>query len=205
MTFIDLFLNYMARSSFVTVFVLSWLSLYFIATFWLLIGRYLTLSSWMSKEQDSLESMLIGNKSARADSILSKCINDKQDPKLLQVCRSVAEKNVTSYLVVLSVIASTAPFIGLFGTVVSILESFAELGNTNNASLNLIAPVISEALVATAAGIFVAIPAYSFHLILKRIAYNVMTCVDRQIDIITVSYNSNKKSTQVVNENVQLG
>lgn len=187
-----------------TVFVLSWLSLYFVITVWLLVSRYLTLRSWVSKEQDSLESMLIGNKSARADSILSKCINSQSNEKLLQVCRSVAEKNVTSYLAVFSIIASTAPFIGLFGTVVSILESFAELGNTTNASLSVIAPVISEALVATAAGIFVAIPAYSFHLILKRMAYNVMSYVDRQIDLILSSKKYSTPSTST-DEHVQLG
>lgn len=162
----------------------------------------MTLSSWMNKEQDSLESMLMGNKNARADSILSKCSGINKDNRLLQVCKSVAEKNVTGYLIVLSVIASTAPFIGLFGTVVSILESFSELGNTSNASLNMIAPVISEALVATAAGIFVAIPAYSFHLLLKRMAFNVMTCIDRQINLIIVNKASNTDVRQDSETNV---
>ena len=83
----------------------------------------------------------------------------------------------------LSVIASTSPFIGLFGTVIGILETFAKLGS-NSSSLGVIAPAISEALVATAAGIFVAIFAYSFHLIMKRKAYELNSILKSQAEVI---------------------
>ena len=62
----------------------------------------------------------------------------------------------------LSWLASTgvvAPFIGLFGTVWGVMDSFHGLGTADSASLRAVAPGISEALVATAAGLFVAIPA----------------------------------------------
>lgn len=60
--------------------------------------------------------------------------------------------------------ASAAPFIGLFGTVWGIMNSFQNIGATGNASLAAVAPGISEALIATAIGLFAAIPA--------AIAYN---------------------------------
>jgi biopolymer transport protein ExbB/TolQ len=90
----------------------------------------------------------------------------------------------------LSVIASTSPFIGLFGTIVSILKTFSELGGTQTASLTVIAPAISEALVATAAGIFVAIPAYSAHIFLKRKAYELLGIIQREIELLEISSNN---------------
>ena len=72
----------------------------------------------------------------------------------------------------------------LFGTVVGILESFAKFSTASKVSFSVIAPVISEALVATAAGIFVAIFAYTFHQILTRKVYEFNTYIKSQIDII---------------------
>lgn len=96
----------------------------------------------------------------------------------------MAEKNATSGVTWLGIIASTSPFIGLFGTVVAILETFSKLGQGGNSSLGVIAPAISEALVATGAGIFVAIPAYTFSLLLKRKAYELMSIIRREADIL---------------------
>ena len=181
---LDILLNYLSRSSFITFFILGWLSLYIIVTFGILFSRYFYLSSWLSRENSSLESMLIGSKVVRNDSILKKCSSGSvANEKLLNVCKSVAEKNVTDGLWVLSVIASTSPFIGLFGTVVSILETFSKLGE-GGGSLSVIAPAISEALIATAAGIFVAIPAYSANLFIKRKAYEVITCIHREVEFL---------------------
>ncbi len=196
---IDILLNYFAQSSFVTFVVLGWLSIYFIITFGLLISRYLYLSSWFLREKSSLEAMVMGAKNVRDDSILQKCSNTfGRSEKLLNVCKSIAEKNATNGLWMLSMIASTSPFIGLFGTVVSILETFSGLGQGDGgASLSIIAPAISEALVATAAGIFVAIPAYSAHLFLKRKAYDVMVYVQRQIDYIVASSENSKENVNV--------
>src|ERR1700686_2575237 len=59
----------------------------------------------------------------------------------------------------LATIASVSPFIGLFGTVWGVMDSFAGLGDAGAASLRAVAPGISEALVTTAAGLFAAIPA----------------------------------------------
>jgi biopolymer transport protein TolQ len=59
----------------------------------------------------------------------------------------------------LATTGSSAPFIGLFGTVVGIMNSFQHIGVTGSASLAVVAPGIAEALVATAVGLFAAIPA----------------------------------------------
>ncbi len=67
----------------------------------------------------------------------------------------------------LATCANTAPFIGLFGTVWGILHSFGAIGMMKSASLATVAPGISEALIATAVGLFVAIPA--------SMAYNFFT------------------------------
>lgn len=66
-------------------------------------------------------------------------------------------------LAFLATTGSATPFIGLFGTVWGILTSFQEIGIRGSASLSVVAPGISEALVATAAGLAVAIPAVVFY------------------------------------------
>jgi biopolymer transport protein TolQ len=63
------------------------------------------------------------------------------------------------YLPFLATTASAAPFIGLFGTIVGIMSAFHGIGQQGSASLAVVAPGISEALIATAAGLGAAIPA----------------------------------------------
>lgn len=67
----------------------------------------------------------------------------------------------------LASIGATAPFVGLFGTVWGIMNSFTSIAHTNNTSLAVVAPGIAEALFATALGLVAAIPAV--------IAYNILT------------------------------
>jgi len=59
----------------------------------------------------------------------------------------------------LATIAQTAPFVGLFGTVMGVVDAFHGLGSAGAATLRAVAPGISEALITTAAGLFVAVPA----------------------------------------------
>ena len=63
----------------------------------------------------------------------------------------------------LATVGSTSPYIGLFGTVWGIMNSFSAIGATSNATLAMVAPGISEALVATAVGLFAAIPGVIFY------------------------------------------
>ncbi|MBU2511713.1 MotA/TolQ/ExbB proton channel family protein [bacterium] len=97
-------------------------------------------------------------------------LGDKQD-FLLRIERSI-EKCIVgeslkfdSNLIILATISSSAPFIGLFGTVTGIIDAFYSIGSQGAASIAVVAPGISAALVATAFGLFAAIPAL--------IAYNV--------------------------------
>jgi biopolymer transport protein TolQ len=75
----------------------------------------------------------------------------------------IIEKNLTF----LATAGSTAPFIGLFGTVWGIMNSFQSIAIAQNTNLSVVAPGIAEALFATALGLFVAIPAV--------VAYNKIT------------------------------
>lgn len=62
-------------------------------------------------------------------------------------------------LATLATVGSTSPYVGLFGTVWGIMSAFSSLGNVQQATLAMVAPGISEALIATAIGLFAAIPA----------------------------------------------
>jgi biopolymer transport protein TolQ len=69
------------------------------------------------------------------------------------------QQRAGSLLPVLSTIASAGPFVGLFGTVYGIMDAFLRIGQQKSASLPVVAPAIGEALIATAIGLFAAIPA----------------------------------------------
>ena len=64
---------------------------------------------------------------------------------------------------ILATTASITPFIGLFGTVVGIVNSFLGISQTGSTNLSVVAPGIAEALIATAAGLAAAIPAVYFY------------------------------------------
>ena len=68
-------------------------------------------------------------------------------------------EDLEEHLSFLATVGSTSPYVGLFGTVWGIMNSFRALGNVQQASISMVAPGIAEALVATAMGLFAAIPA----------------------------------------------
>jgi biopolymer transport protein TolQ len=76
-----------------------------------------------------------------------------------QTAASEAITDLESRLTWLATIASVSPFVGLFGTVMGIVDAFHGLGTAGAATLRAVAPGISEALITTAAGLFVAVPA----------------------------------------------
>ena len=84
--------------------------------------------------------------------------------RAMRVALSREEERLETHLPFLATVGSTSPYIGLFGTVWGIMNSFRGLATVNQASLAVVAPGISEALVATAIGLFAAIP--------EVIAYN---------------------------------
>ncbi|HEX9621665.1 MAG TPA: MotA/TolQ/ExbB proton channel family protein [Polyangiaceae bacterium] len=80
------------------------------------------------------------------------------------------QKRATTLMPTLSSIASASPFVGLFGTVWGIMDAFLRIGVEKSASLPVVAPAIGEALIATAFGLFAAIPAtVGYNYVDKRI------------------------------------
>ncbi|HEY2860816.1 MAG TPA: MotA/TolQ/ExbB proton channel family protein [Terracidiphilus sp.] len=76
-----------------------------------------------------------------------------------QTAASEAVTSLERRLTWLATIAATSPFVGLFGTVMGVVDAFQGLGTAGAATLRAVAPGISEALITTAAGLFVAVPA----------------------------------------------
>jgi biopolymer transport protein TolQ len=79
--------------------------------------------------------------------------------RAMRVATMREEERLERHLSFLASVGSTSPYIGLFGTVWGIMHSFRGLANSTQATLATVAPGISEALVATAMGLFAAIPA----------------------------------------------
>ncbi|MCP5071157.1 MAG: hypothetical protein GY946_31730 [bacterium] len=91
------------------------------------------------------------------------------DAQLHTLSRQVAwaaaqeELRLEARLSFLATVGSASPFIGLFGTVIGIINAFTGIGASGSASLAVVAPGIAEALIATAIGLFAAIPATIFY------------------------------------------
>ncbi len=81
----------------------------------------------------------------------------------MKVSQSREMENLESHLATLATIGSISPYIGLFGTVWGIMHAFIALAAVKNATLSMVAPPIAEALIATAMGLFAAIPAVMFY------------------------------------------
>jgi biopolymer transport protein TolQ len=79
--------------------------------------------------------------------------------RAMRVALSREIDRLESSLAFLATVGSTSPYVGLFGTVWGIMNAFLALGQATNATLAMVAPGIAEALIATAMGLFAAIPA----------------------------------------------
>jgi biopolymer transport protein TolQ len=79
--------------------------------------------------------------------------------RVMRVVLSRETEDLETHLAFLATVGSTSPYVGLFGTVWGIMNSFRGLGNAQQATLSMVAPGIAEALIATAMGLFAAIPA----------------------------------------------
>jgi biopolymer transport protein TolQ len=77
----------------------------------------------------------------------------------MRVALAREEDKLEQWLSFLATVGSVSPYVGLFGTVWGIMHAFMALGNVQQASLAMVAPGIAEALIATAMGLFAAIPA----------------------------------------------
>lgn len=79
--------------------------------------------------------------------------------RAMRVAMSREQEQMAAHLPFLATVGSTSPYVGLFGTVWGIMSSFQGLATVQQATLQTVAPGISEALIATAMGLFAAIPA----------------------------------------------
>ena len=151
----------------INIIVLGWLGIYLFFVFFVFFYKLFFLHSWIKKEEEALNSLLMSDVFP-IESSLNNCIQKVKNinEHTFNACIENANKKANNGLVFLSIVASTAPFIGLFGTVIGILNAFA--GMKSVTTINMIAPAIADALIATAVGIIVAVPAYSFHQILAK-------------------------------------
>lgn len=79
--------------------------------------------------------------------------------RAMRVAYAREEEKLEKHLAFLATVGSVSPYIGLLGTVIGIMNSFLGLANQTQATLQVVAPGIAEALIATAIGLFAAIPA----------------------------------------------
>lgn len=177
--------DFYLKSHPVTLGVLALLSVYFIVLNWVFFYRFFSVNSWLDRENDSLETLLLGSSNVSNDSFLSNFLKTSSNisREILALAMLSATKEATKGLSILSVFASTSPFIGLFGTVVSILDTFSHIGQSSS-SMSVISSGVADALIATAAGIFVAIFAYTYHQILKRKSFELISSIQMQSDAI---------------------
>lgn len=178
-------IDFYLKSHPITIGVLILLSVYFIVLNWVFFYRYFSINSWHLREANSLEMLLMGGITVKEDSFLNNFIKSSNivSKEVLDLGMLAATKEATKGLSILSVFASTTPFIGLFGTVVSILDTFKHIGQSSG-SMSIISSGVSDALIATASGIFVAIFAYTYHQILKRKSFEVISYIQMQSDAI---------------------
>jgi len=178
-------IDFYLKSHPVTIGVLALLAIYFIVLNWVFFYRYFSINSWLSRESNSLEALLMGASTVNENSFLNNFIRTSNNisKEVLALGMLAATKEATKGLSILSIFASTTPFIGLFGTVVSILDTFTHIGQATG-SMSVISSGVSDALVATAAGIFVAIFAYTYHQVLKRKSFELISYLQMQSDAI---------------------
>ena len=167
------------QASFVVQLVMIILLFASVSSWWVIFERWTTLSRtrrdmfnfedyfWSSKELDLVfKEISRKQKKIGLEQIFfvgfeefnkSKSISDAK--KVMEITISRHEQVLENRLSFLSTVASVSPFIGLFGTVWGIMNAFGGLAQLTQVSITVVAPGISEALVATALGLFTAIPA----------------------------------------------
>ena len=140
---------------------------------------------WKAKSAESFNNNLPSTSKDPATIIFKTAMNEVMKTKrqsssvqaarverILEIATDTEIKKIEKNFTYLATIGSTAPFIGLFGTVWGIMNSFQSIAISRNTSLAIVAPGIAEALFATALGLLAAIPAV--------VAYNKFTSSSRK-------------------------
>ena len=178
LSFLDLFLgaSFVVQLVMIILFALAGTSWWYIFDKWLTLSRakkdlYLFETEfWNSKNIEKI----FNNWKRKEENF---AIAEDRINKSTEIIINRQEERLEEGLSFLSTVASVSPFIGLFGTVWGVMNAFSGLAQLSQVSINAVAPGISEALVATALGLFAAIPAL--------ISYNWSV---RSIDTIIKSY-----------------
>jgi len=127
----------------------------------LIIGKSRQLSR-AKREADNFEQDFWGSSDMRRKTNSDEVIMDGSG-RAMRIALSREADVIETHLPFLATVGSISPYIGLFGTVWGIMNSFTALGNVQQATLAMVAPGIAEALIATAIGLFAAIPAVIFY------------------------------------------
>ena len=179
LSFLDLFLgaSLVVQLVMIILFILAGTSWWFIYDKWLTLSRarkdiYLFEEEfWNSKNIDNIFKNLKRKENifglsqifiVAHEEFLKFPEKEKAEERIIkstEIIISRQEETLEEGLSVLCTVASTSPFIGLFGTVWGVMNAFSGLAQLSQVSINAVAPGISEALVATALGLFAAIPA----------------------------------------------
>lgn len=179
LSFLDLILgaSFLVQLVMVILFILAGISWWFIFDKWLTLSRakkdifIFENEFWNSKNIDNIfndlkrkqdisglsQIFIISYEEFLKNSSLEK--SEKRINKATEIIISRQEESLENGLSFLSTIASVSPFIGLFGTVWGVMNAFSGLAQVTQVSINAVAPGIAEALIATALGLFAAIPA----------------------------------------------
>lgn len=135
-----------------------------------------------NKDQDSVMEFCKKTPSSLASSLVEAGIYEYIRTKDVKKVSQVLDYNIVrhrqkldSRLMILGTLGNNAPFIGLLGTVLGIIRAFHDLGVDPNAGSSVVMAGISEALVATAVGLLVAIPAVVFFNFFKKLEKNYIT------------------------------
>jgi biopolymer transport protein TolQ len=158
------------------VFVVVWLLIIASVLVWFITAlKLMQLRRWRTAEMrfeeaalgvddaDSLFEVASRNREAPGARVVFELQRRRDNPKVLESAAKRAlvkeQGRAASMMPTLASIGSAAPFVGLFGTVYGIMDAFLRIGREKSASLPVVAPAIGEALIATAIGLFAAIPA----------------------------------------------
>jgi biopolymer transport protein ExbB/biopolymer transport protein TolQ len=143
-----------------------------------------------------------GNQDASLE-LVTTALRDSMSETLIQLKRGLG---------FLATIGSTAPFIGLFGTVVGIINAFRSIAETGSGGMSVVSGGIAEALVSTALGIFVAIPAVvafnhftgkieTFHVEMNRASSQLVNCLFKIPEVKVAEVRTSKvKAPEVMQE-----
>ena len=136
--------------------------LLFIESIWslaVMIDRYLYFSAARKQSRELAEVVTAGLQEFRASGGIATDETIASSGRALERAEAIVHAKLKRGLAVLATIGSTAPFVGLFGTVVGILHAFDAIATQKTSGIGAVAGGISEALVTTAFGLLVAIPA----------------------------------------------